>query len=113
VGLDALLTAFLVFLTVAVFVAYAASRLRVPFTISMVLEGLAVRILRVGRPGVPHTEGAGIRGMSAPEVSEGVDSFGQRVPGLSGGGQTAPRPVWSPQGSGHAGVHGLCDEGLL
>ena len=36
---------FLIFLTVAVLVAYAATKLRIPYTIAMVLVGLGVSIL--------------------------------------------------------------------
>ncbi|MFC2030990.1 Na+/H+ antiporter [Chloroflexota bacterium] len=42
---EALLITFLIFLTIAVLVAYAATRLRIPYTIAMVLVGLGASIL--------------------------------------------------------------------
>ena len=43
---EALLIAFVAFLTIAVLVSYAASRLRLPYTVAMVLVGLCVSIAR-------------------------------------------------------------------
>ena len=48
-----LLNFFLTFLTVAVLVAYAARRLRMPYTIAMVLAGLGLTFLRLGPDEVP------------------------------------------------------------
>jgi CPA1 family monovalent cation:H+ antiporter len=45
-GAEALLVTFLAFLTAAVLVSYGASRLRLPYTVAMVLVGLCVSILR-------------------------------------------------------------------
>jgi CPA1 family monovalent cation:H+ antiporter len=45
-GVEALLVTFLAFLTAAVLVSYGASRLRLPYTVAMVLVGLCVSILR-------------------------------------------------------------------
>jgi CPA1 family monovalent cation:H+ antiporter len=45
---EPLLETLLIFLAVTVLVAYIASKLRVPFTIAMVLAGLGVSILRLG-----------------------------------------------------------------
>jgi len=46
---ESLLVTFLLFLTVAVLVTYAASRFRIPYTIAMVLVGLGVSILHLGQ----------------------------------------------------------------
>jgi len=49
VDFESLLITFLIFLTVAVLVAYAANRFRIPYTIAMVLVGLGVSILHLGQ----------------------------------------------------------------
>jgi CPA1 family monovalent cation:H+ antiporter len=46
---ETFLVTFLIFLTVAVLVAYAAARFRVPYTIAMVLVGLGVSFLHLGQ----------------------------------------------------------------
>lgn len=45
---EAFLVTFLIFLTISVLVAYLATRLRVPYTIAMVLVGLGVSLLHLG-----------------------------------------------------------------
>lgn len=45
---ETLIVTFVIFMTVAVLVAYAATRLRIPYTIAMVLVGLGVSVLRLG-----------------------------------------------------------------
>jgi CPA1 family monovalent cation:H+ antiporter len=45
---ETFLITFLIFLTIAVLVAYAATRLRIPYTIAMVLVGLGASILHFG-----------------------------------------------------------------
>ncbi len=47
--LEALLITFLAFSTIAVLVAFAASKLRIPYTIAMVLVGLGVSVLHLGQ----------------------------------------------------------------
>lgn len=53
-GAEPLLFTFLRFLVIAVLVAYTASRLRIPYTVGMVLVGLGVSLLRIGAVG-PQT----------------------------------------------------------
>ena len=48
-GAEAFLITFLVFLTVAVLVAYAATQFRIPYTIAMVLVGLGVSVLHLSQ----------------------------------------------------------------